>query len=61
MVYQSIFFSEHIFFSFSSDDFTYQLDFFHIRQLELWIFWQLPLCFRVSTYVLSILWILNLL
>lgn len=54
MVHQSISCFKHVFFSFYSIIFGYQLDFYLLRQFVSWIFWQLPFCFWVSRYFLPI-------
>ena len=50
-----IFSSEHLFFSFSQ---TFLLINSISFSFEPWIFWQLPSCFQISSYFLSIFWML---
>ena len=50
-----IFSSEHLFFSFSQ---TFLLTNSISFSFEPWIFWQLPSCFQISSYFLSIFWML---
>ena len=55
---QFLFLNTFSFLFFLKDFFAYQLNFFLFWQFENWDFWQFTSCFRVSNYLLSILWIL---